>query len=208
MISPPMNSFVDLRSVPMKRNQGHLYVAMSIKTSNVNFTTSQLLKLHRQFSHASAEKLYNLRRKARPEDTPPDTLRRLKELSRRCDTCQRIANAPTRFKVSFGADNIAFNEKVLLDVMYLEGKPVLHLVDDGTHFSAARFIPDVSTKTIWSTILQRWATVYTGLPNKLSVDQGTCFSPLFASIASMSNVQVDRAGTEAHSSLGIGELYH
>ena len=66
--------------------------------------------------------------------------------------------------------------------MYLNNRPVLHLFDEGTHFSAAKFVLYLSTKTIWATILEFWATVYTGLPHKLLVDQGSAFGDLFASI--------------------------
>ena len=47
-----------------------------------------------------------------------------------------------------------FNEEVVIDIMYLDVKPVLNLVDAETHFSAARFIPDVSTRTVWSAIVE------------------------------------------------------
>ena len=72
----------------------------------------------------------------------------LEELSKRCDPCQRIQKAPTRFSVTFGAENVRFNERLLMDIMYIDGKPLLHIVDEGTNFSAARFLPDISTKTI------------------------------------------------------------
>ena len=32
-----------------------------------------------------------------------------------------------------------------MDVMYLNGAPVLHIVDEATHFSAAKFLPGMST---------------------------------------------------------------
>ena len=97
---------------------------------------------------------------------------------------------------------------MLLDVMYIDGKRVLHIVDKGTHFSAAQFLSDVSTKTIWKIILHCWATIYTGLPNRVLVDQGSTFGPLFIYSRVVSNVGVARTGIEAHSSLGLGEGYH
>lgn len=104
--------------------------------------------------------------------------------------------------MSFGAESVRFNERLLIDIMYLDGKPVLHIVDEGTHFSAARFINDVSTKTVWSTIIDCWATLYTGLPRKILVDQRTQFGNLFANIAATGNVEVQRTGIQSHNSLG------
>ena len=40
------------------------------------------------------------------------------------------------------------------------------------------------------------------------MDQGLSFGDLFISISAHSNVEVQRTGVEAHSSLGIGEIYH
>lgn len=92
--------------------------------------------------------------------------------------------------------------------MYLDGKPVLQMVDAETHFSAAQILPDVSTSTIWSTIMECWSSVYTGLPNKIRVDQGTAFGAGLVSLAKASDVNVVRTGIESHSSMGIGERYH
>ena len=104
--------------------------------------------------------------------------------------------------------NLRFNERILLDILYIEGRPVLQIVDEATKFSAARFLPDVSTKTIWKTILECWATIYTGLPNRILADQGSSFGRLFVSIGAISGVKVEHTGIEAHSSLGLGEGYH
>ena len=110
--------------------------------------------------------------------------------------------------MSFGAENVRFNERILLDIVTIDSKPVLHIVDEGTRFSAAKFVPDVSTKTLWSTILECWAMIYTGLPNRMLVDQGSYFGETFATLGALSNVDVKDTGVEAHSSLGLGERYH
>ncbi len=44
-----------------------------------------------------------------------------------CDTCQRLAKEPTRFRVSLPED-IVFNRTVLVDLMWLESEPS-HVVD-------------------------------------------------------------------------------
>lgn len=48
--------------------------------------------------------------------------------------------------------------------MFLDGDPLLHIVDDGTKLSAAHFLPDYSTEAIWQTITKRWANIYSELP--------------------------------------------
>lgn len=200
--------FVDDWYVPMVRSRSnHLYAEMHLSTA-MYFTRTQLSRLHRQFFHPSAQKLFNLMKRARPEEATPETLEVLKDLSRRCDPCQRIQNAPIRFRVTLGAEEVRFNERILIDIMVLEGDPVLHIVDDATKFSAARFLPDVSTDTIWRMIVECWASIYTGLPNRILTDQGSQFGERFIDLAHVSNVEVNRTGIEAHAILGLGERYH
>ncbi len=133
---------------------------------SIFFTRALFTKLHRQFAHPAATRLYNLLRRAQPEETSAETLGVLEDLTKCYDPCQRIQRGQTRFRVYLGAKDTRFNERVLIDVICLDGKPVLHIVDEGIRFSAARFVPDVSTKTIWRTFLECWAAVYTGLPHK------------------------------------------
>ena len=200
--------YFDEWHMPLYRSKsGHVYVEMDCSTT-VMFTRSQLGELHKQFFHPSSEKLFNLLKRARPEETTPETLQTLQDLSKRCDPCQRMHTAPTRFRVSFGAENVRFNERILLDIVTIDSKPVLHIVDEGTRFSAAKFVPDVSTKTLWSTILECWAMIYTRLPNRMLVDQGSYSGETFATLGALSNVDVKDTGVEAHSSLGLGERYH
>lgn len=103
-----------------------------------------------------------------------------------------MQTGPTRFRVSFGAENVKFNERLFMDMMYLNGKPVLHIVDEGAHFRAAAFLPNVSTKTIWATILECWAAINAGLPYKIMVDQGSAFGELFVILGAASKVEVQR----------------
>lgn len=101
-----------------------------------------------------------------------------------------------------------FNEKVLLDIMYLDGDTVLHIIDEGTKFSAAQFLPSISTDEIWETLVKRRAPLYTGLPNKILTDQGSQLGDRFIHIAKLADVEVGQTGVEANSSLGLGERYH
>jgi len=96
----------------------------------------------------SFQKLFNLLHRARPEEFTFQTLRILGDIPMRCDPFQRIQTASVRFRVSFGAKHTKVNGKIFLDIMYIDGKPVLHIADEGTRFSSARFLPDISTKTI------------------------------------------------------------
>ena len=194
--------------VPMYRSKSnHLYVDMDFPIS-MRYTKSQLSKPHKNFFHPAADKLFNLLRKSKPEEATPETLDALKDITKRCYPCQRVHNAPPRFRVSFGAENVRFNERILIDIMYIGAKPVMHIVDEGTRFSAARFLNEVSTIAIWQAITEFCVCIYTGLPNKMLTDQGRAFGDLFIAMGRLQDVEVERTGIEAHSSLGVGERYH
>lgn len=47
-----------------------------------------------------------------------------------------------------GDEYANFNEFVLIDVMQIDSLPVLHSIDEATHFYSAGFIPNSSTESI------------------------------------------------------------
>ena len=169
------NIYIDQWVTPMTRStSAHSYVPMEFRRTNcTHMSVAELEKVHRQFYHPTAEKLFNLLKKAKPEEAAPETRRNLEELTTRCDPCQRIRTAPNRFRVSFGAEHVQFNERVLMDIMYINGDPILHIVDEGTHFSAEKILPAVSTDSVWQALLKCWGAIYTGLPNRALLDQGS-----------------------------------
>jgi hypothetical protein len=51
-----------------------------------------------------------------------------------------------RFKFTL-KDDREFNWCIVIDVMYLDSKPVLYVIDEVTAFQAAKFLKDISAKT-------------------------------------------------------------
>lgn len=114
-----------------------------------------------------------------------------------------IKRAPTRFRVSLRAEGCLFN-----DILYIDGKPVLHIVDEGTRFSAERFLLDVSTKTIFLIFLIFWAAIYTTFPHKILFHQGTAFGGMFKTAGALLHVEIEEPLANSYSSLGRDERYH
>ena len=71
-----------------------------------------------------------------------------------------------------GAENTRFNAKVYIDFIGSEGAPVLHMVDDTTHFkrNTIRRSPDSSLGMGNHTTVM--GAVYTFLPTVLVFDDG------------------------------------
>lgn len=114
----------------------------------VVFTRSQLTALHNQLVHPSSEKLFNFLKWTGPEQSTGETFKTLQDISNHYDACQKIKVAPTWFRIPFGAENVLFNGRIILDILTIYGGQVIHIVDEGKRFSASHLLPDMSTKTI------------------------------------------------------------
>ena len=201
--------------IPLKRKYGHIYLEWG-KTDNILYTKSELLKIHRGFSHPETDKLYKLLKLARPAETNSDTRELLQEIADHCDTCQRYSSPPLRFKASMPDESeLVFGDELSIDLMFLDGKAVLHIIDTATRFSAATFLDShgetygQSVDGIWLAFCMTWCTMYTGYPNRLRTDQGSVFtSDRWRKIAESNGIQLRLSGVKAHSSLGIGEKLH
>lgn len=200
--------------LPLYRSDStHLHTPMhNASYIDTHFTTGELNRLHRHFFHPTSTKLFNLLRRTNPADADPETLKILNDITAKCDTCQRITSVPLRFKVSFGSDSARFNERIFMDIFYITIKKckysILHIIDEGTHFSAATKLKNMETSTVWNALIKCWTSIYTGLPNRIIVDQGSNFGEPFIRLASLDGIQVERTGIEAHNGLSICERYH
>lgn len=146
--------FVDDCYCPIIRSRtNHLYTELRLPLTTV-FTRAQFTKMHRNFFHPSASKLFNLIKTARPENATKHTLELFKDITNRFDPCQRIKPGPYSFRVTMGIGHLRFNERVLIDIMYLGNMPVLHVVDESTHFNAACFLSSVSAADVWSAFIR------------------------------------------------------
>ncbi len=158
------SSLNPLLKVPLNCKRGHLY--LELQSSTVLFTRSELVKLHRRFAHPRTEKLINILRRASPDNNTPETRLFLDYIVARCNSCQRMAPKPFVFQVTM-PDNIVLNLEVMLDLMWIEPRPhtpVLHIVDRGTHFSAAEFLNGESAEDVWNSFISCCVSVYVGVP--------------------------------------------
>lgn len=101
-----------------------------------------------------------------------------------------------------------FNGGIALAVMYIDAKPVLFIVNEGTQFSAAGFIFDVCTTTTRRTLLRMCMMINTGLSNCMPLEHCSAIGNMVVDLAVLGKVEVERIGIETRSSLGPGERYH
>ena len=103
-----------------------------------------LTKLHKQFGHASPEKLKMLIQNA--GNTSEGVLSMLKNIVNDCDSCRRYKREKPKPAVGFPLAS-AFNETVAVDLHQLEKNLwYLHMIDEFTRFSAGAIITSKEPK--------------------------------------------------------------
>ena len=86
--------------------------------------------------------------------------------------------------------------------MYLDGRPVPHIFDEATRFSAARFLPKTTTDAVWEEILMCSSTVYNGLPQYIMADEDIQFREIFAELSALHDFEL-KSGIQSHNSLSV-----
>ena len=114
----------------LTRMRNHIFLSWNAQT--ILYTRQELHKLHLHFFHPSARKLFNLVKRAHPTKATAQTRRLLEEISKSCSTCTEFSTRGLRFKVSMPEEDLSFNQTLAMDLMYLDNKPVLHVVDVAT----------------------------------------------------------------------------
>jgi hypothetical protein len=108
----------------------------------------ELRQLYKRFRYLSTRRLIDLFNRTE-EEFDPAIIKRITEF---CHQYQTNSKSPGRFKFNIRDTNLEFNTEIIVDVMYLESKPVLYVVDSAIVFQAARFLRNMSTKTVWEAI--------------------------------------------------------
>ena len=135
---------------------------------------NKALKLHRQFSHASKEKLKKLLHDGGCENK--EFLKCINQVCDDCDICQKFRKPPLRPVVGFPLA-YHFNEVVCMDLKELKHTKLwmLHLIDAATRYSGASLIRSKRAEVIINNVFQHWIR-YFGSPTKFLSDNGGEFA--------------------------------
>lgn len=107
-----------------------------------------------------------------------------------------------------GHEDVRFNSRTYIDVMYIDGKSVLRIGDPATRFSAATFLLKLSAEAIRDAFVMCWSSVYTGVPHFIMTDEGSKFREVFAGLSKIHDVALKKSGMQSHNSFGVGEWCH
>ena len=194
----------DGETLPVVRKWGHPFFNVSRTEATIHLTEGQLRHLHRRFGHPRTERLYNLLKNSGHDDVQPAVL---DEIRKFCSQCQAYDPAPRRFKFSL-LDEYDFNYEVVVDVIYINGRNVLHVIDTSTSFQAATFLKGMSARDTWNALCRCWIYVYQGPPDRISHDPGTHFQGEFRDHARVMGISCKQMPIEAHWAVGKIERSH
>lgn len=138
------------------------------------YTCTELRHIHRSFGHSSVFATMEL--KGAQGDNPYTATRKfLYCIEQQCSPCILLSVKPRYFKLTIVSRALRFNDNAQVDTMFLDGKPVVHMVYEATPFTEARFVSCQSAAAIWKAIQQMWSPAYMGPPDHISVNQASDF---------------------------------
>lgn len=193
--------------VPVVRKWGHPWMlphSMEKAIAVSHLTETELKQLHRRFGHLSVQRLTRILQRAGQEFDS----KALQHLTKFCHHCQMNGKSPGRFKFNLKHD-YEFNYSIIVDVLYLDGKPVLQVINSSTNFGASKFLPNMSASTTWDVLRYCWIDAYQGPPDQIVHDAGKNFaSAEFRQLAKAMSIRLKEVPVELHNSVGLVERYH
>ena len=132
-----------------------------------------LEKLHKQFGHASKEKLIKLLQSSGVTDS--NVVCQLDEIISKCDICLKYKRPSPKPAVGLPLAT-EFNGMVAVDLHQLERNLwYLHIIDEFTRFSAGAIMKSKESKVFVQKFIQHWIGIF-GAPKKLFSDNGGEFN--------------------------------
>ena len=126
----------------------------------------------------------------------------IEKLTKYCYYYQKYSKSLYRFKFKL-FNNLDFNHTVFINIFYIDGKLVLHIINKAIGFTAARFLKDISVKTTWEALRTCQLDTYLSPPDLVVHDAGTNFdSREFRQNASMVATKTKCVPVKAHWSIG------
>jgi len=123
-------------SVGIVRKFGHPFYSWS-PILHCMYTETELHRLHRRFGHPHVDKLIQFLHRVENNKVSENTRALLLKIAKYCKACQIYSYKPRRFKFTL-CDDVDFNHSIYIDIFYVDGDPILHVVDEATRYQAAR----------------------------------------------------------------------
>src|SRR6266516_5858974 len=186
---------------PQYNPQAQLARNTQYQTQDARFQ-DQDAQLHAQYrpgtQFTATARLYNVLRKANQQDVSQSVIERITDF---CHHCQKHGKSPGRFKFTLRED-LNFNSSIIIDMMYIDNNPVLHIVDEATRFQAARWLKTITSSHVWDCLRSCWIDTYIGPPDVIVHDAGKTFisKEFRQNAAALSSIVKEVPRSEEHTS--------
>lgn len=158
--------------------------------------------------HPSTGSLFNLVNRAYPQNINEQIQQLLQENADDCEHCPKHSVPLFRFPASIPNEKIILNRELLLDLIWLDGKAVLHVLVNETGFQNERFIRNKTAEGQWTDFINCWASVYTDFRETICVDRERTFLySAFKENKTQVGIDLEFSAIEANNSISQGEPY-
>ena len=179
-----------------------------LKNCSLSEKKQKAIKLHKQFSHPSKERLLSFVKNSRGF-RDKDFLKCIEECTDNCQICLEFKRPKLRPIVAFPLGN-KFNDVVCLDLKEIVHNKsyILHLIDSTTRYSAAKVIYSKNQNEIIQAVFSIWIA-YFGSPRMFLTDNGGEFNnAAFREMNEKLNIVTATTAAECGFSNGIVERHH
>ena len=163
------------------------------------------LKLHRQFSHPSADRLIKLVKDQGKECD--DIVEAIRKVTQECKICQEYRKPPPRPIVGLPIAS-RFNQCIAMDLKQFKNVHLLHIIDHATRLSAGAIIRSKKPSVIVNEIFRHWIGIY-GAPESILSDNGGEFNnPEMREFGEKLNINIKTTAAESPWSNGLVERHN
>ena len=163
------------------------------------------LKLHRQFSHPTAERLIQLVKNQ--SENCDELVNEIKEVTASCKICMEYRKTPPRPIVGLPLAT-RFGQVVAMDLKQFGNVHLLHMIDHATRLSGGCIVRSKSPNVIVRQIFQFWISIY-GTPEAFLCDNGGEFNnSTYQELAEKLNITIKTTAAESAWSNGLVERHN
>lgn len=159
---------------PVTRRWGHAFIVRP-KLQVGLFTEQELRNMHHHFWNPNVGKLTNVHKRATGKTTKTKTYRLIEKIKRHCDYCQHYGDKPQSLKFKLRDESISSSHNIYCNVLTVEKKQVLQVVNESSIFQAAHCLTNISTYELCMALERYWINVYLGHPDTITYDAGSNF---------------------------------
>lgn len=191
----------------MTFKRGHVFLVWTQK--QIFYTKAETQCLHSHVLHPSVAKLFQSFRRAQPAEATGELYRTKKSISQYCGSCRSYSRDPFSFRATIGPEQFVFNLEMAIDLMWVAGNQVLHVVSTRTNFPNATVLRIKRTEDIWVAFVECWESVYVGYPRVARLDQEASFkTAVLDDLGTANGIELRFSGTESKKPDRPGEVYH